>query len=415
MKKKIVIVIIIIAILAIAGLVGYLYLKNNNDDKEKEEETPEDLYADFVKIKLDEYEEQGNNVDGLGYFFLDLDNDDIPELITGKGYFSSDFGMIDKDITIYSIVDGAVKEISKLLSTEEICLVYDINNDKYLYGLANLELPDTDESMTYTEDDKKITKIKVIESTSSNIKEYDPSSKEYIEKYITIPGSEKIIKNADIEVVFPETDKLKSNVKDNFENIETIDDVKSNFIFDIEELKKENESKLNAPDSAEAEKIGEEMLDYIINFSSTVKLATKDTDIGSVSYAREILDYEGQFENKFTQKFIDTYFSINNAGPGYIEEYKGKMYLISPGIGGRMDYIGEEMSLKEATENKLTFTLTGYYYKDMNDIEKGVTSTENLKEELEKANIEYTTETEEMVLVKEDNVWKIDEYDDLAI
>ena len=157
------------------------------------------------------------------------------------------------------------------------------------------------------------------------------------------------------------------------------------------------------------------MLDYIINFSSTVKLATKDTDIGSVSYAREILDYEGQFENKFTQKFIDTYFSINNAGPGYIEEYKGKMYLISPGIGGRMDYIGEEMSLKEATENKLTFTLTGYYYKDMNDIEKGVTSTENLKEELEKANIEYTTETEEMVLVKEDNVWKIDEYDDLAI
>ena len=91
------------------------------------------------------------------------------------------------------------------------------------------------------------------------------------------------------------------------------------------------------------------------------------------------------------------------------------MYLISPGIGGRMDYIGEEMSLKEATENKLTFTLTGYYYKDMNDIEKGVTSTENLKEELEKANIEYTTETEEMVLVKEDNVWKIDEYDDLAI
>lgn len=415
MKKKIVIVIIIIAILAIAGLVGYLYLKNNNDDKEKEEETPEDLYADFVKIKLDEYEEQGNNVDGLGYFFLDLDNDDIPELITGKGYFSSDFGMIDKDITIYSIVDGAVKEISKLLSTEEICLVYDINNDKYLYGLANLELPDTDESMTYTEDDKKITKIKVIESTSSNIKEYDPSSKEYIEKYITIPGSEKIIKNADIEVVFPETDKLKSNVKDNFENIETIDDVKSNFIFDIEELKKENESKLNAPDSAEAEKIGEEMLDYIINFSSTVKLATKDTDIGSVSYAREILDYEGQFENKFTQKFIDSYFSINNAGPGYIEEYKGKMYLISPGIGGRMDYIGEEMSLKEATENKLTFTLTGYYYKDMNDIEKGVTSTENLKEELEKANIEYTTETEEMVLVKEDNVWKIDEYDDLAI
>lgn len=415
MKKKIVIVIIIIAILAIAGLVGYLYLKNNNDDKEKEEETPEDLYADFVKIKLDEYEEQGNNVDGLGYFFLDLDNDDIPELITGKGYFSSDFGMIDKDITIYSIVDGAVKEISKLLSTEEICLVYDINNDKYLYGLANLELPDTDESMTYTEDDKKITKIKVIESTSSNIKEYDPSSKEYIEKYITIPGSEKIIKNADIEVVFPETDKLKSNVKDNFENIETIDDVKSNFIFDIEELKKENESKLNAPDSAEAEKIGEEMLDYIINFSSTVKLATKDTDIGSVSYAREILDYEGQFENKFTQKFIDTYFSINNAGPGYIEEYKGKMYLISPGIGGRMDYIGEEMALKEATENKLTFTLTGYYYKDMNDIEKGVTSTENLKEELEKANIEYTTETEEMVLVKEDNVWKIDEYDDLAI
>lgn len=415
MKKKIVIVIIIIAILAIAGLVGYLYLKNNNDDKEKEEETPEDLYADFVKIKLDEYEEQGNNVDGLGYFFLDLDNDDIPELITGKGYFSSDFGMIDKDITIYSIVDGAVKEISKLLSTEEICLVYDINNDKYLYGLANLELPDTDESMTYTEDDKKITKIKVIESTSSDIKEYDPSSKEYIEKYITIPGSEKIIKNADIEVVFPETDKLKSNVKDNFENIETIDDVKSNFIFDIEELKKENESKLNAPDSAEAEKIGEEMLDYIINFSSTVKLATKDTDIGSVSYAREILDYEGQFENKFTQKFIDSYFSINNAGPGYIEEYKGKMYLISPGIGGRMDYIGEEMSLKEATENKLTFTLTGYYYKDMNDIEKGVTSTENLKEELEKANIEYTTETEEMVLVKEDNVWKIDEYDDLAI
>ena len=415
MKKKIVIVIIIIAILAIAGLVGYLYLKNNNVDKEKEEETPEDLYADFVKIKLDEYEEQGNNVDGLGYFFLDLDNDDIPELITGKGYFSSDFGMIDKDITIYSIVDGAVKEISKLLSTEEICLVYDINNDKYLYGLANLELPDTDESMTYTEDDKKITKIKVIESTSSNIKEYDPSSKEYIEKYITIPGSEKIIKNADIEVVFPETDKLKSNVKDNFENIETIDDVKSNFIFDIEELKKENESKLNAPDSAEAEKIGEEMLDYIINFSSTVKLATKDTDIGSVSYAREILDYEGQFENKFTQKFIDSYFSINNAGPGYIEEYKGKMYLISPGIGGRMDYIGEEMSLKEATENKLTFTLTGYYYKDMNDIEKGVTSTENLKEELEKANIEYTTETEEMVLVKEDNVWKIDEYDDLAI
>ena len=415
MKKKIVIVIIIIAILAIAGLVGYLYLKNNNDDKEKEEETPEDLYADFVKIKLDEYEEQGNNVDGLGYFFLDLDNDDIPELITGKGYFSSDFGMIDKDITIYSIVDGAVKEISKLLSTEEICLVYDINNDKYLYGLANLELPDTDESMTYTEDDKKITKIKVIESTSSDIKEYDPSSKEYIEKYITIPGSEKIIKNADIEVVFPETDKLKSNVKDNFENIETIDDVKSNFIFDIEELKKENESKLNAPDSAEAEKIGEEMLDYIINFSSTVKIATKDTDIGSVSYAREILDYEGQFENKFTQKFIDSYFSINNAGPGYIEEYKGKMYLISPGIGGRMDYIGEEMSLKEATENKLTFTLTGYYYKDMNDIEKGVTSTENLKEELEKANIEYTTETEEMVLVKEDNVWKIDEYDDLAI
>ena len=415
MKKKIVIVIIIIAILAIAGLVGYLYLKNNNDDKEKEEETPEDLYADFVKIKLDEYEEQGNNVDGLGYFFLDLDNDDIPELITGKGYFSSDFGMIYKDITIYSIVDGAVKEISKLLSTEEICLVYDINNDKYLYGLANLELPDTDESMTYTEDDKKITKIKVIESTSSNIKEYDPSSKEYIEKYITIPGSEKIIKNADIEVVFPETDKLKSNVKDNFENIETIDDVKSNFIFDIEELKKENESKLNAPDSAEAEKIGEEMLDYIVNFSSNVKLANKDTDIGSVSYAREILDYEGQFENKFTQKFIDSYFSINNAGPGYIEEYKGKMYLISPGIGGRMDYIGEEMSLKEATENKLTFTLTGYYYKDMNDIEKGVTSTENLKEELEKANIEYTTETEEMVLVKEDNVWKIDEYDDLAI
>lgn len=415
MKKKIVIVIIIIAILAIAGLVGYLYLKNNNDDKEKEEETPEDLYADFVKIKLDEYEEQGNNVDGLGYFFLDLDNDDIPELITGKGYFSSDFGMIDKDITIYSIVDGAVKEISKLLSTEEICLVYDINNDKYLYGLANLELPDTDESMTYTEDDKKITKIKVIESTSSDIKEYDPSSKEYIEKYITIPGSEKIIKNADIEVVFPETDKLKSNVKDNFENIETIDDVKSNFIFDIEELKKENESKLNAPDNTEAEKIGEEMLDYIVNFSSTVKLATKDTDIGSVSYAREILDYEGQFENKFTQKFIDSYFSINNAGPGYIEEYKGKMYLISPGIGGRMDYIGEEMSLKEATENKLTFTLTGYYYKDMNDIEKGVTSTENLKEELEKANIEYTTETEEMVLVKEDNVWKIDEYDDLAI
>ncbi len=415
MKKKIVIVIIIIAILAIAGLVGYLYLKNNNDDKEKEEETPEDLYADFVKIKLDEYEEQGNNVDGLGYFFLDLDNDDIPELITGKGYFSSDFGMIDKDITIYSIVDGAVKEISKLLSTEEICLVYDINNDKYLYGLANLELPDTDESMTYTEDDKKITKIKVIESTSSNIKEYDPSSKEYIEKYITIPGSEKIIKNADIEVVFPETDKLKSNVKDNFENIETIDDIKSDFVFDIEELKKENESKLNAPDSAEAEKIGEEMLDYIINFSSTVKLATKDTDIGSVSYAKEILDYEGQFENKFTQKFIDSYFSINNAGPGYIEEYKGKMYLISPGIGGRMDYIGEEMSLKEATENKLTFTLTGYYYKDMNDIEKGVTSTENLKEELEKANIEYTTETEEMVLVKEDNVWKIDEYDDLAI
>ena len=415
MKKKIVIVIIIIAILAIAGLVGYLYLKNNNDDKEKEEETPEDLYADFVKIKLDEYEEQGNNVDGLGYFFLDLDNDDIPELITGKGYFSSDFGMIDKDITIYSIVDGAVKEISKLLSTEEICLVYDINNDKYLYGLANLELPDTDESMTYTEDDKKITKIKVIESTSSNIKEYDPSSKEYIEKYITIPGSEKIIKNADIEVVFPETDKLKSNVKDNFENIETIDDVKSNFIFDIEELKKENESKLNAPDSAEAEKIVDEMLDSIINFSSTVKLATKDTDIGSVSYAREILDYEGQFENKFTQKFIDSYFSINNAGPGYIEEYKGKMYLISPGIGGRMDYIGEEMSLKEATENKLTFTLTGYYYKDMNDIEKGVASTENLKEELEKANIEYTTETEELVLVKEDNVWKIDEYDDLAI
>ena len=415
MKKNIVFVIIIIAILAIAGLVGYLYLKNNNDDKEKEEETPEDLYADFVKIKLDEYEEQGNNVDGLGYFFLDLDNDDIPELITGKGYFSSDFGMIDKDITIYSIVDGAVKEISKLLSTEEICLVYDINNDKYLYGLANLELPDTDESMTYTEDDKKITKIKVIESTSSNIKEYDPSSKEYIEKYITIPGSEKIIKNADIEVVFPETDKLKSNVKDNFENIETIDDIKSDFVFDIEELKKENESKLNAPDSAEAENIGEEVLDYIINFSSTVKLATKDTDIGSVSYAREILDYEGQFENKFTQKFIDSYFSINNAGPGYIEEYKGKMYLISPGIGGRMDYIGEEMSLKEATENKLTFTLTGYYYKDMNDIEKGVTSTENLKEELEKANIEYTTETEEMVLVKEDNVWKIDEYDDLAI
>ena len=80
-----------------------------------------------------------------------------------------------------------------------------------------------------------------------------------------------------------------------------------------------------------------------------------------------------------------------------------------------MDYIGEEMTLKEATDNKLTFTLTGYYYKDMNDIEKGVASTENLKEELEKANIEYTTETEEMVLVKEDNVWKIDEYDDLAI
>ena len=414
MKKKIVIVIIIIAILAIAGLVGYLYLKNNNDDKEKEEETPEDLYADFVKIKLDEYEEE-NNYDGFSYFFLDLDNDNIPELISANGYFGDSYSRANKEITIYSIIDGAVEEITKLLNNQEICMVYDINNDKYLYGFADMETVKTTDDYGFEKEERKISKIRVIDSKCSDAKEYDQSSKEYNEKYITIPGSEKIIKNADIEVVFPETDKLKSNVKDNFENIETIDDVKSNFIFDIEELKKENESKLNAPDSAEAEKIGEEMLDYIINFSSTVKLATKDTDIGSVSYAREILDYEGQFENKFTQKFIDSYFSINNAGPGYIEEYKGKMYLISPGIGGRMDYIGEEMSLKEATENKLTFTLTGYYYKDMNDIEKGVASTENLKEELEKANIEYTTETEEMVLVKEDNVWKIDEYDDLAI
>ena len=97
MKKKIVIVIIIIAILAIAGLVGYLYLKNNNDDKEKEE-TPEDLYADFVKIKLDEYEEE-NNYDGFSYFFLDLDNDNIPELISANGYFGDSYSRANKEIT----------------------------------------------------------------------------------------------------------------------------------------------------------------------------------------------------------------------------------------------------------------------------------------------------------------------------
>ena len=414
MKKKVIIVIIIIAILAIAGVVGYLYLKNNNDDKEKEEETPEDLYADFVKIKLDEYEEE-NNYDGFSYFFLDLDNDNIPELISANGYFGDSYSRANKEITIYSIIDGAVEEITKLLDNQEICMVYDINNDKYLYGFADMETVKTTDEYGFEKEERKISKIRVIDSKCSDAKEYDQSSKEYNEKYITIPDSEKIIEKSNIETIFIGAESPKSNVRDSYEEVKSIDDIKSNFIFDIEELKKENESKLNAPDSAEAEKIGEEMLDYIVNFSSTVKLATKDTDIGSVSYAREILDYEGQFENKFTQKFMDSYFSINNAGPGYIEEYNGKMYLISPGIGGRMDYIGEEMTLKEATDNKLTFTLTGYYYKDMNDIEKGVTSTENLKEELEKANIEYTTETEEMVLVKEDNVWKIDEYDDLAI
>lgn len=414
MKKKIVIVILIIAILAIAGLVGYLYLKNNNDDKEKEEETPEDLYADFVKIKLDEYEEE-NNYDGFSYFFLDLDNDNIPELISANGYFGDSYSRANKEIIIYSIIDGAVEEITKLLNNQEICMVYDINNDKYLYGFADMETVKTTDDYGFEKEERRISKIRVIDSKCSDAKEYDESSKEYSEKYITIPDSEKIIEKSNIETIFIGAESPKSNVRDSYEEVKSIDDVKSNFIFDIEELKKENESKLNAPDSSEAEKIGEEMLDYIVNFSSNVKLANKDTDIGSVSYAREILDYEGQFESKFTQKFIDSYFSINNAGPGYIEEYKGKMYLISPGIGGRMDYIGEEMSLKEATENKLTFTLTGYYYKDMNDIEKGVASTENLKEELEKANIEYTTETEEMVLVKEDNVWKIDEYDDLAI
>ena len=414
MKKKIVIVILIIAILAIAGLVGYLYLKNNNDDKEKEEETPEDLYADFVKIKLDEYEEE-NNYDGFSYFFLDLDNDNIPELISANGYFGDSYSRVNKEITIYSIIDGTVEEITKLLDNQEICMVYDINNDKYLYGFADMETVKTTDDYGFEKEERKISKIRVIDSKCLDAKEYDESSKEYSEKYITIPDSEKIIEKSNIETIYVGAESPKSNVRDSYEEVKSIDDVKSNFVFNIEELKKENESKLNAPDSAEAEKIGEEMLDYIVNFSSNVKLANKDTDIGSVSYAREILDYEGQFENKFTQKFIDSYFSINNAGPGYIEEYKGKMYLISPGIGGRMDYIGEEMSLKEATDNKLTFTLTGYYYKDMNDIEKGVASTENLKEELEKANIEYTTETEEMVLVKEDNMWKIDEYDDLAI
>lgn len=414
MKKKIVIVILIIAILAIAGLVGYLYLKNNNDDKEKEEETPEDLYADFVKIKLDEYEEE-NNYDGFSYFFLDLDNDNIPELISANGYLGDSYSRANKEITIYSIIDGAVEEITKLLNNQEICMVYDINNDKYLYGFADMETVKTTDDYGFEKEERKISKIRVIDSKCLDAKEYDESSKEYSEKYITIPDSEKIIEKSNIETIYVGAESPKSNVRDSYEEVKSIDDIKSNFVFNIEELKKENESKLNAPDSVEAEKIGEEMLDYIVNFSSNVKLANKDTDIGSVSYAREILDYEGQFENKFTQKFIDSYFSINNAGPGYIEEYKGKMYLISPGIGGRMDYIGEEMSLKEATDNKLTFTLTGYYYKDMNDIEKGVASTENLKEELEKANIEYTTETEEMVLVKEDNMWKIDEYDDLAI
>ena len=414
MKKKIVIVILIIAILAIAGLVGYLYLKNNNDDKEKEEETPEDLYADFVKIKLDEYEEE-NNYDGFSYFFLDLDNDNIPELISANGYLGDSYSRANKEITIYSIIDGAVEEITKLLNNQEICMVYDINNDKYLYGFADMETVKTTDDYGFEKEERKISKVRVIDSRCLDAKEYDESSKEYSEKYITIPDSEKIIEKSNIETIYVGAESPKSNVRDSYEEVKSIDDIKSNFVFNIEELKKENESKLNAPDSVEAEKIGEEMLDYIVNFSSNVKLANKDTDIGSVSYAREILDYEGQFENKFTQKFIDSYFSINNAGPGYIEEYKGKMYLISPGIGGRMDYIGEEMSLKEATDNKLTFTLTGYYYKDMNDIEKGVASTENLKEELEKANIEYTTETEEMVLVKEDNMWKIDEYDDLAI
>ena len=412
MKKKVIIISVIVILLLVAGIAGYFIYQNMQEEKEKEEEelTPKELYADFIKDY--DFEEKGYG--SLGYTFLDLDNDNVPELLTGKGDFTYGLDPEEREITIYSIVEGAVKEVAKLVGEQQLCFVYDIANDKYLYGLADLEV-DIVESYGLTDENSNITKIKVIENKCSDEKEYDVTSKEYKEKYITIPGSEDVLIYSYPDVIYEGDEGIKSDVRESFDLVKTKEDYLEYFYFDIEDLKTKNESNLNAPTADEASAIGKELYDYIKNFSSNVELGDEDVDIGTVSYAREILDYEGQFESKFTENFIEDYFSINNAGPGYIEEYDGKMYFVSPGIGGRMDYIGEEMVLDEITDTKITFKITGYFFENMDDIEKEITVSENYAEELKSADIDYTMETTEFVIVKDGDTWKISEYEDLTI
>lgn len=400
-KKKIIIAVIILVILIAVGIGAYVVYTNYLEEKEAEDrkKRPENLYTSVVKDLTDE----DNNYSGLYCFFADLDKDDVPEMIAGYGYDAEEY-------TVYSIVEDKAKEVYQIGKDKVLCLIYDIAGDKYLYGYADIELEDTGYNMSA----KNVKKVYPITKVTENPKEYDVTSKEYKEKYITIPYSQSVMDYMTRETFYNGDDEIKGNIKDSLKDMYTLEDLKAYYSFDIESLKEENEASMNAPSKEEAEKIAEELYKYVSRMSENVKLDSEAIEIENYQYGQEILNYEEAFETKYTKDFIERYWNVLG-NHYYIMEKNNKKYWVTPGIGGNMTYIGEERTFKEATEEKIVFTLTAYYYEDMNDFEKGANITENYAENLKKADIEYVTETAEFVLVKEDGIWKIDAYTDLAV
>lgn len=405
MKKKVIISIIIILVIIILGVGGFFAYKFLNKDEEKEKEvdnSAEEIYSEYIKG----FDIKGTyGYDGIGVSFIDLNADSIPEMLIGDGTFNL-YPKID-EIKVLSIENNEVKEITSLNKTRLLCLVYDIQNDKYLYGVQNLAENEGAE--------KTVVDIELIENLNQSFTKYTAQDKEYMKNYITIPDTEKIKNNLSIDVFYGNEGKsdVKKLIKQRIDSPYTIEKAREICNANIEKLKQENENKLNAPDTVEAQNLGRELLQYTENIYSNCKLSETQEPVGG-EFGQELLNYEEAFENKFTDNFIQKYWNAEGTHY-YLKDVNGKKYLITPGIGDNVSYIGEEMVLKEVTSEKITFEMVGYFLSVPDDRTKLPEQITNFKEELDNNQISYTTNVVNFVIVKDGDNWKVDEFTDLRV
>lgn len=160
----------------------------------------------------------------------------------------------------------------------------------------------------------------------------------------------------------------------------------------------------------EAIKIATELLNHTNNIDKSAKLGDWE-NLQNWSGYKRILDYKNDFEAKYTKSFIKNYW-YKAEDKIYIKSIKGKKYLYYPRNNGILEYIGEELKVKKITDNTVVFNSIGYYFKNVNDYDKYI-STGNIRESLEEGKIKYYTKTSEFVIKMEDRAWKVDKYKSL--